>query len=245
MRLRILSIALIGAIAIPAITVPLSLAHADTAWVNGAPVFESDRIRAAKRDAARRAKSRSNSRYSMGPDGGDRPNISPQRPETVSFPNKYGAGTIVIDTSARKLYYTTSGGAAYRYPISVGRQGFKWYGTQKVSRVQAWPSWTPPPQMRRRQSWLPKTMSGGIRNPLGAKAIYLGSTLYRIHGTNNPKSIGRAASSGCFRMMNAHVLHLAGLVKTGTTVRVVRRWKGAAATATIKTASQSTTMGKT
>ncbi|MCB1510115.1 MAG: L,D-transpeptidase, partial [Hyphomicrobiaceae bacterium] len=137
-----------------------------------------------------------------------------------------GAGSMVVDTRARKLYYVISTGSAYRYPISVGRAGYKWYGTQKVSRVESWPSWTPTPLMRKRQPYLPVTMRGGVRNPLGAKAIYLGSTYYRIHGTNQPRSIGRAASSGCFRMMNKHVLHLATLVQIGATVHVVRSWKG-------------------
>ena len=160
--------------------------------------------------------------------GGARPSIRPEQPETVAFPNPYGHGNVIIDTRARKLYYTLSNSTAYVYPISVGREGFKWYGTEKVSRIQSWPTWTPPAEMRQRQPYLPVTMSGGIRNPLGAKAIYLGNSLYRIHGTNDPRTIGRAASSGCFRMMNKHVLHLAGLVNVGTTVRVVRSWKSPA-----------------
>lgn len=152
--------------------------------------------------------------------GGPRPSISPQAPSQVAF-SGYGAGSIVIDTAGRSLYYVTSASTAYKYPISVGRDGFTWRGTQKVTSVQAWPDWRPPTEMRQRQPGLPEVMSGGVNNPLGAKALYLGSTLYRIHGTNDTKSIGYAASSGCFRMMNAHVVHLATLAGVGTTVHVL------------------------
>lgn len=197
-------------------------AQAQVVWRDGRPVFQSEQ------QASRPDPSKRRGRYPEIMQGGGRPSISPEEPDIVDFPNALGAGNIVIDTRARKLYYVISSGSAYQYPISVGREGFKWYGTEKVSRVQSWPSWTPPPEMRKRQPYLPKTMLGGVRNPLGAKAIYLGSTLYRIHGTNQPRTIGRASSSGCFRMMNKHVLHLATLVQVGTTVRVVRRWDGAA-----------------
>jgi lipoprotein-anchoring transpeptidase ErfK/SrfK len=113
---------------------------------------------------------------------------------------------------------------AYAYPISVGREGFTWTGTEKISRVASWPSWTPPPEMRQRQPGLPITVSGGMLNPMGAKALYLGNSIYRIHGTNNDRSVGRASSSGCFRMLNEHVTHLATLAKIGTTVRVVKQY---------------------
>lgn len=154
--------------------------------------------------------------------GGPRPSISPQAPSSVPF-SGYAKGSIVIDTAGRSLYYVTSSTSAYKYPISVGRDGFTWRGTQKVTSVQSWPDWRPPAEMRKRQPGLPEVMSGGVNNPLGAKALYLGSTLYRIHGTNDAKSIGYAASSGCFRMMNAHVLHLATLAGVGTTVHVLDR----------------------
>lgn len=153
--------------------------------------------------------------------GGPKPSIAPQTPKTVSF-SGYAAGSVVIDTAGRKLYYVKGGGTAYVYPITVGKQGFTWSGTQKVSRIASWPDWTPPAEMRQRKPNLPMKMTGGIYNPLGAKAIYLGSTLYRIHGTNDAKSIGTAASSGCIRMHNGHVVHLAGLVSAGTTVHVLR-----------------------
>jgi len=129
--------------------------------------------------------------------------------------------SIVIDTAGRKLYYILGNGQAYAYPISVGREGFNWTGTEKISRKQAWPDWYPPKEMRQRDPRLPDKMTGGIRNPLGAMALYLGTTLYRIHGTNDVKSIGQAESSGCFRMLNSAVLHLTEIADTGTTVTVV------------------------
>jgi lipoprotein-anchoring transpeptidase ErfK/SrfK len=165
-------------------------------------------------------------RRPMGPkfqSGGDRPYISSIQPKRVSFPNSYTVGSIVIDHQGRQLFLVQSSDTALRYPISVGREGFNWNGTEKISRVAEWPDWHPPAEMRERDPSLPEKMSGGIRNPLGAKALYLGNSLYRIHGTNDAKSIGRAASSGCFRMLNGHVVDLAGRVGVGTPVTVVRR----------------------
>jgi lipoprotein-anchoring transpeptidase ErfK/SrfK len=156
-------------------------------------------------------------------EGGARPSISPVAPSTVSFASSYSAGTIVIDTAGRRLYYVLSSTRAYRYPISVGREGFTWRGTESVSRKTAWPDWRPPAEMRERDPRLPDLMTGGINNPLGAMAIYLGNTLYRIHGTNDTTTIGQAASSGCFRMTNGHVMHLAGLVSIGAKVHVLDR----------------------
>ncbi len=156
-------------------------------------------------------------------DGGGRPDITPKPPAIVAFNNAYEPGSIVIDTAGRKLYYTLSATDAYSYPVAVGKQGFTWTGTEKVSKIVDWPDWIPPKEMRERKPSLPLRMTGGIKNPLGAKAIYLGNTLYRIHGTNDSESIGEAASSGCFRMHNAHVVHLAGLVNGNTTVYVVSR----------------------
>jgi len=154
-------------------------------------------------------------------DGGARPEIQPKAPEMISFPHDYPAASIVISTANRKLYFILPDKQAYAYPISVGREGFTWTGTEAISRKQVWPDWHPPKEMRERDPKLPEKMTGGIRNPLGAMALYLGSTLYRIHGTNDVKSIGQAQSSGCFRMMNASVMHLAGLVDVGTPVTVV------------------------
>jgi lipoprotein-anchoring transpeptidase ErfK/SrfK len=156
-------------------------------------------------------------------DGGPRPVISPMTPAAVPFRTAHAPGEIVIDTGGRALYLVQSGGTALRYPISVGREGFTWTGTEKISRVQDWPDWYPPVEMRERDPRLPEKMTGGIRNPLGVKALYLGSTLYRIHGTNDASTIGQAASSGCFRMMNGHVVDLASRVGIGTTVTVLGR----------------------
>ena len=155
--------------------------------------------------------------------GGPRPQISPAAPQTVSIRTGYGAGTIVIDTSARKLYLMQSQTTALAYPISVGRIGFTWTGTERISRVASWPDWHPPAEMRQRQPNLPVQMTGGINNPLGAKALYLGNSLYRIHGTNNAQTIGQANSSGCFRMTNSHVTDLANRVGVGTVVIVKRK----------------------
>lgn len=154
-------------------------------------------------------------------DGGGRPYIQPEEPPVVAFPYEFPSQSIVIDNSGKKLYFVLDGQEAYVYPISIGREGFSWTGTEKISRKQEWPDWHPPAEMRKRDPKLPEKMTGGVKNPLGALALYLGNTLYRIHGTNDPKTIGRAASSGCFRMMNAHVLHLSMMAEIGTAVTVV------------------------
>ena len=155
--------------------------------------------------------------------GGPRPYIEPEAPKKVALENNYTPNSIIIDTTGRKLYFILSGSEAYEYPISVGRQGFSWTGTETISRVAEWPDWHPPKEMIARDWRLPDKMTGGLRNPLGARALYLGKSLYRIHGTNNAKSIGQAASSGCFRMMNEHVVHLSSLVVVGAPVTVVKR----------------------
>jgi lipoprotein-anchoring transpeptidase ErfK/SrfK len=139
---------------------------------------------------------------------------------SVSYSGREAPGTIVINTAERKLYLVQAGGNALRYTIGVGRAGFQWRGTHKVSAKKEWPTWTPPPQMRARQKGLPMQMAGGEDNPLGARAMYLGSTLYRIHGSNDPDSIGQAESSGCFRMTNDDVKDLYERVAIGTTVIV-------------------------
>ena len=155
--------------------------------------------------------------------GGPKPKISAAAPSTVRFRSGYGKGTIIIDTSRRRLFYVLSSAKAYSYPIAVGRAGFQWTGQKRITNVKSWPTWRPPAEMRKRQPKLPVVMSGGIYNPLGAKALYLGSTLYRIHGTANAKSIGTASSSGCFRMHNKHVVHLAQRAGIGTRVVVLRK----------------------
>jgi lipoprotein-anchoring transpeptidase ErfK/SrfK len=145
---------------------------------------------------------------------------SPIPRTTVSNPGNYAPGTIVINTAERRLYLVLASGQALRYGIGVGRDGFRWSGTHRISAKKEWPGWTPPSQMRARRPDLPRHMAGGIENPLGARAMYLGSTLYRIHGSNEPETIGQAVSSGCFRMTNDDVTDLYGRVSVGTTVIV-------------------------
>lgn len=145
---------------------------------------------------------------------------SPIPRQTVSFSGNYAPGTIVINTAERRLYLVQGNGQALRYGIGVGRDGFRWGGTHRISAKKEWPSWTPPSQMLARRPDLPRHMAGGIDNPLGARAMYLGSTLYRIHGSNEPETIGQAVSSGCFRMTNDDVTDLYGRVAVGTTVVV-------------------------
>ena len=155
--------------------------------------------------------------------GGERPDIDRLEPRVVSFPSSYPVGSIVIDTKGRQLFFIQSTTEALHYPISVGREGFSWTGSETISRKAEWPDWHPPPEMRWRDPRLPEKMTGGVKNPLGAMALYLGSSLYRIHGTNDASSIGRAASSGCFRMLNGHIVDLAARADIGTVVQVVHR----------------------
>jgi lipoprotein-anchoring transpeptidase ErfK/SrfK len=131
-------------------------------------------------------------------------------------------GTIIVHTSERFLYLVQGNGRAMRYGIGVGREGFQWQGLLSISRKQEWPDWTPPPEMIARQPYLPRFMAGGPGNPMGARALYLGATVYRIHGTNQPHTIGSAVSSGCFRLVNHDVMDLYERVPVGTKV-VVRQ----------------------
>src|SRR5207302_1575341 len=149
---------------------------------------------------------------------GGRDSVSPVPRTTVSYPNKYAPGTIVINTAERRLYLTLDQSQAIRYGIGVGRPGFTWSGVRTVSFKREWPDWTPPAQMLRRRPDLPRHMAGGEENPLGARAMYLGSSLYRIHGSNEPETIGQAVSSGCFRLTNEDVIDLYGRVRIGPTV---------------------------
>jgi len=142
--------------------------------------------------------------------------------EVVSFSGTYRPGTIVINTSERRLYFVLPDGKAVRYGVGVGRPGFDWAGAQTITRKAEWPSWTPPSQMLKRRPDLPRFMPGGPENPLGARAMYLGSTLYRIHGSNEPETIGQAVSSGCIRMLNEDVIDLYERAKVGTRVVVAR-----------------------
>ncbi|HSM40891.1 MAG TPA: L,D-transpeptidase [Afifellaceae bacterium] len=147
---------------------------------------------------------------------------SPVKREVIDYEGPYKANTIIIDTTERRLYYVMEDGKAIKYGVGVGREGFQWAGTNRISRKAEWPGWTPPPAMRKRQPDLPTYMEGGINNPLGARALYIGSTIYRIHGSNEPWTIGQAVSSGCIRMTNDDVTHLYERVKVGTKVVVTR-----------------------
>ena len=143
------------------------------------------------------------------------------RRQEVAFPTKEPAGTLVVDTPNTYLYYVLGGGRAIRYGVRVGRDGFTWTGVQKITRKAEWPDWHPPTEMIERQPYLPRFMAGGPGNPLGARAMYLGSTVYRIHGTNQPSTIGKFVSSGCIGMLNDDVSDLFDRVKVGTRVVVL------------------------
>ena len=141
--------------------------------------------------------------------------------QEVAYEGPHRAGAIVVDTPNRFLFLVLGDGKALRYGIGVGRPGFEWAGVKSVTRKAEWPAWTPPPEMLKRRPELPRHMAGGVNNPLGARALYLGSSLYRIHGTNEPHTIGHNVSSGCIRMMNEDVIDLYQRVKLGTKVVVI------------------------
>ena len=148
--------------------------------------------------------------------------LSPEFLRTeVDYPTSERPGTLVVDTPSKHLYLVMGGGRALRYGIGVGRPGFTWAGVKTITRKAEWPGWTPPPEMRLRRPDLPEHMDGGPANPLGARALYLGSSLYRIHGTNEPHTIGQSVSSGCIRMMNEDVTDLYERVNVGTRVVVM------------------------
>ncbi len=142
--------------------------------------------------------------------------------EEVDYKGKHAPGTIVVDTNEKRLYFVLPNGRAMKYGVGVGRPGFSWGGVKNITRKAEWPGWTPPPQMLRRRPDLPRHMPGGEGNPLGARAMYLGTSLYRIHGSNEPETIGQAVSSGCIRMLNEDVIDLYNRVKIGTRVVVMR-----------------------
>jgi lipoprotein-anchoring transpeptidase ErfK/SrfK len=151
-----------------------------------------------------------------------KPELSPEfKRQMVNFQSNEPAGTIVIDTSRTFLYLILGNGQAMRYGIGVGREGFTWAGAERVSRMAEWPDWHPPSEMIERQPYLPRFMAGGEGNPLGARALYLGKTLYRIHGTNQPSTIGKYVSSGCIRLVNDDIADLYSRVQVGTRVVVL------------------------
>ena len=155
--------------------------------------------------------------------------LAPQlRRRVVDYPTREAAGTIVIDTPNTQLYLVLGSGKALRYGIGVGREGFTWSGVKAIERKAEWPDWIPPAEMLERQPYLPRFMAGGPGNPLGARAMYLGGTVYRIHGTNDPATIGKRVSSGCLRMLNEDVTDLYSRVGVGTKVIVLPMTRAAA-----------------
>ncbi|MBT3069999.1 L,D-transpeptidase [Rhodomicrobium sp. Az07] len=218
-------IAFLPALAAGLVAGPLSAVGLEN-WADGRPVFESDIRQKAEQEEARRAERRKQVVYPKFMNGGAQPDITPAAPPIVYFNKNEETGSIIVDTQGRKLYFVLPGRRAYEYPISVGRDGFTWSGTERITRIAAWPSWTPPPEMHKRQPGLPITVTGGLRNPQGARALYLGNTIYRIHGTNNDRTVGRANSSGCFRLTNENVVHLASIAKVGTKVKVLPSYTG-------------------
>src|ERR1700723_3803067 len=167
--------------------------------------------------------------FAQQPDVGDQPGLLPDdslqlSPENhkqmVYYRTTEAPGTIIISTAERHLYLVQGNGRALRYGIGVGRDGFQWQGLLNITRKAEWPDWTPPPEMIVRQPYLPRFMAGGPGNPLGARAMYLGTTIYRIHGTNRPDTIGTKVSSGCFRLVNADVSDLYDRAPVGTKVIV-------------------------
>ena len=162
-------------------------------------------------------------------DNGNQVRADLQR-RTVEYPTNEVPGTIIVDTPNTYLYYVLPGGKAIRYGIGVGREGFTWSGVKTVERKAEWPDWTPPPEMIARSPYLPRFMAGGATNPLGARAMYLSGTFYRIHGTNAPSTIGSRATAGCIRMANDDVIDLYERVKVGTKVVVLPAAERRAAT---------------
>jgi lipoprotein-anchoring transpeptidase ErfK/SrfK len=168
--------------------------------------------------------------YAQSRDDDDQPGVIPDdtlqlepqfQKQMVFYRTNEAPGTIIVQTSERYLYLIQGNGRALRYGIGVGRDGFTWSGSQAVTRMAEWPDWSPPEEMIARQPYLPRWMAGGKGNPLGARAIYLGSTVYRIHGTNAPETIGTRVSSGCIRMINADVADLYSRITVGTKVIVL------------------------
>lgn len=146
---------------------------------------------------------------------------APER-EIVAYAGRHAPGTIIVSTSERRLYFVLGNGQAIRYGVGVGRPGFQWGGSHSVTMKREWPDWRPPAAMLKRRPDLPRHMAGGPDNPLGARALYIGSTIYRIHGSNEPETIGEAVSSGCIRMTNEDVMDLYNRAKVGTRVIVQR-----------------------
>ena len=154
--------------------------------------------------------------------GAGEPRAAAIKREEVAYTGPYKPGTVVVSTKERRLYFVLPDNKALKYGIGVGRPGFQWGGDLVITSKREWPDWTPPTQMLKRRPDLPRHMKGGVDNPLGARAMYLGSSLYRIHGSNEPDTIGEAVSSGCIRMTNDDVIDLFKHTKVGTPVHVLR-----------------------
>jgi lipoprotein-anchoring transpeptidase ErfK/SrfK len=226
------TLSLIVAGSLAAVLAAAGPAHAQIPWSSDQPGYDSNAQQTDPQTEAERAERRKSYAPVVYPkfmQGGDRPDIQPAAPPIVYFGQQEEVGSIIVDTQNRKLYYVLPDKKAYEYPISVGRDGFTWSGTERISRIAAWPSWTPPPEMHKRIPGLPITVTGGLKNPQGARALYLGNTIYRIHGTNNDRTVGRANSSGCFRLTNENVVHLASIAKVGTKVKVLQSYNGTVA----------------
>jgi lipoprotein-anchoring transpeptidase ErfK/SrfK len=201
----------------------LALAGAGIAFaLSASGTFAQDRYASLDRTAAYGADPLSHS-YGYGEqDDYVRPQATNTPRELVTFDTRYNPGTIVVSTEDRQLYYVTRRGEAIAYSVGVGRPGFTWAGTMAVTRKREWPDWRPPVAMLKRRPDLPRYMPGGLDNPLGARALYLGSSEYRIHGSNEPETIGEAVSSGCIRMTNEDVTDLYNRVRVGAKVVVLR-----------------------
>jgi lipoprotein-anchoring transpeptidase ErfK/SrfK len=212
--LIVATIAASAALAMPAHSQPLAMAEPD----EPAPIYRQN---FPERYAPSSYAPRSSRDQVVEPEAVTSEMPARLRRQIVDYPTREAPGTIVIDTPNTYLYYVLGGGRAVRYGIGVGREGFTWSGVQTVSRKQEWPDWHPPAEMIARQPYLPRFMSGGPGNPLGARAMYLGSSLYRIHGTNDPTTIGHRVSSGCIRLTNEDVQDLYSRVTLGTKVVVL------------------------
>ncbi len=160
--------------------------------------------------------------FATGSDADLKPEANPVPRATVAYDGPYAPGTIIVSTSERRLYFILPGHQALKYGVGVGRPGFTWAGSTHIGNKREWPDWTPPPQMLKRRPDLPRHMDGGIENPLGARAMYLAGTMFRIHGSNEPDTIGQAVSSGCIRMTNQDVIDLYGRASVGARVVVQR-----------------------
>ncbi len=198
-------------------------------WSVNGPVFGSDLQKKAEQEEAERAARRKSYAPVVYPkymEGGERPDIKPSKPPIVYFDRAEEVGSIIIDTQARKLYYVLPDRQAYEYPISVGREGFTWTGTSGSAASRPGRHGRRRLDARARARLADHGVGWAQENPHGARALYLGGTIYRIHGTNNDRTVGRANSSGCFRLTNEHVVHLASIAKVGTKVRVLKSYTG-------------------